>query len=92
VGTVVLTSGLRAGRELRLTRIDLPFLLGTALFSDRTRAKAAHTLVSDLPEERRLPQSGDTRFRTVLGCEHEQFDFDVGADVVVGHECQHFAA
>lgn len=43
VGTVVLTSGLRAGSELRLTRIDLPFLLGTALFSDRIRAKAAHT-------------------------------------------------
>jgi hypothetical protein len=43
VGTVVLTSGLRAGSELRLTRIDRPFLLGTALFSDRTRAKAAHT-------------------------------------------------
>jgi hypothetical protein len=41
VGTVVLTSGLRAGSELHLTRMDLPFLLGTALFSDRTRAKAA---------------------------------------------------
>jgi uncharacterized membrane protein YagU involved in acid resistance len=41
VGTVVLTTGLRAGSELGLTRMDLPFLLGTALFSDRTRAKGA---------------------------------------------------
>lgn len=40
-GTVVLTSGLRAASELRLTRIDLPFLLGTALSDDRVRAKAA---------------------------------------------------
>ncbi|MGH2969254.1 MAG: hypothetical protein ACRDK0_09345 [Solirubrobacteraceae bacterium] len=39
-GTLVLTTALRAGNELRLTRIDLPFLLGTALSSDRTRAKA----------------------------------------------------
>jgi hypothetical protein len=31
---------LRAASELRLTRIDLPFLLGTALTSDRKRAKA----------------------------------------------------
>jgi hypothetical protein len=30
---------LRAASELRLTRIDLPFLLGTALTSDRKRAK-----------------------------------------------------
>jgi hypothetical protein len=40
VGTVVLTTGLRAATELRLTRIDLPFLLGTALSSDRIRARA----------------------------------------------------
>jgi hypothetical protein len=40
VGTVVLTTGLRAATELRLTRIDLPFLLGTAFTSDRLRAKA----------------------------------------------------
>jgi hypothetical protein len=39
-GTLVLTTALRAANELRLTRIDLPFLLGTALSSDRTRAKA----------------------------------------------------
>ena len=40
VGTVVLTSALGAGSELRLTRMDIPFLLGTALFTDRARAKA----------------------------------------------------
>lgn len=41
LGTIVLTTVLRAASELRLTRIDLPFLLGTALTTDRTRAKAA---------------------------------------------------
>jgi len=41
VGTIVLTSGLRAASEFRLTRMDIPFLLGTAFFSDRVRAKAA---------------------------------------------------
>ena len=40
VGTLVLTTALRVGNELALTRIDLPFLLGTAFTSDRTRAKA----------------------------------------------------
>ena len=40
VGTLVLTSGLRAASELGLTRIDLPFLLGTALTENRVRAKA----------------------------------------------------
>lgn len=40
LGTLVLTTLLRAGSELRLTRIDLPFLLGTALTADRARAKA----------------------------------------------------
>lgn len=40
VGTVVLTTCLRAGSELGLTRMDLPFLLGTAFCRDRTRAKA----------------------------------------------------
>jgi hypothetical protein len=39
-GTLVLTTALRAGNELNLTRIDLPFLLGTAFTTDRTRAKA----------------------------------------------------
>ncbi len=40
VGTVVLTTILRAATELRLTRIDLPFLLGTIVTTDRIRAKA----------------------------------------------------
>jgi hypothetical protein len=40
VGTLVLTTMLRGASELRLTRIDIPFLLGTALTSDRKRAKA----------------------------------------------------
>jgi hypothetical protein len=40
VGTLVLTTGLRTANELGLTRIDLPFLLGTAFTRDRTRAKA----------------------------------------------------
>jgi hypothetical protein len=40
IGTLVLTTGLRAATELRLTRIDLPFLLGTAFTTDRTRARA----------------------------------------------------
>ena len=39
-GTLVLTSAQRAGNELHLTRMDLPFLLGTAFTDDRTRAKA----------------------------------------------------
>jgi hypothetical protein len=52
VGTLVLTTVLRAATELGLTRIDLPFLLGTALSVDRTRAKAlgyaAHFLAGQL--------------------------------------------
>jgi hypothetical protein len=40
LGTLALTTALRAASELRLTRIDLPFLLGTALTADRIRAKA----------------------------------------------------
>jgi ABC-type polysaccharide/polyol phosphate export permease len=40
VGTLVLTSGLRLATELRLTRIDLPLLLGTAFTADRRRAAA----------------------------------------------------
>jgi hypothetical protein len=38
-GTIVLTSALSGASELRLTRMDLPFLLGTAMSSDRMRAK-----------------------------------------------------
>jgi hypothetical protein len=40
VGTLVLTTALRGAGELGLTRMDLPFLLGTAISGDRTRAKA----------------------------------------------------
>jgi hypothetical protein len=40
VGTLVLTTALRTANELGLTRIDLPFLLGTAVTGDRARAKA----------------------------------------------------
>ena len=40
VGTLVLTTALRTANELGLTRIDLPFLLGTAFSRERTRAKA----------------------------------------------------
>lgn len=38
-GTFLLTTVLRSASELRLTRIDLPFLLGTAVIADRQRAK-----------------------------------------------------
>jgi hypothetical protein len=38
-GTLVMTTLLRAASELGLTRIDIPFLLGTAVTVDRTRAK-----------------------------------------------------
>jgi hypothetical protein len=40
LGTIVLTTTLRAAGELGLTRMDLPFLLGTIVSSDRSRAKA----------------------------------------------------
>ena len=40
VGTLVLTTTLRAANELGFTRVDLPFLLGTAVTRDRGRAKA----------------------------------------------------
>jgi hypothetical protein len=40
IGTLALTTILRMASELRLTRIDLPFLLGTAFTTDRLRAKA----------------------------------------------------
>ena len=39
VGTFVLTTILRAASELGWTRIDIPFLLGTALSQDRTWAR-----------------------------------------------------
>jgi hypothetical protein len=40
VGTLVLTTALRGASEYRLTRLDLPFLLGTVVTADRLRAKA----------------------------------------------------
>lgn len=40
VGTAVLTTVLRGANEAKLTRTDLPFLLGTIVTADRTRAKA----------------------------------------------------
>lgn len=39
-GTLVMTTLLRGASELGLTRMDLPFLLGTAVTDDRLRAKA----------------------------------------------------
>ena len=39
-GTLVLTTVLRAASELGLTRMDIPFLLGTAFTDDRMWAKA----------------------------------------------------
>ena len=39
-GTLVLTTLLRAASELGLTRMDIPFLLGTAISANRVRAKA----------------------------------------------------
>jgi len=39
-GTLVLTTVLRAAAEVGLTRMDLPFLLGTMVTPDRRRAKS----------------------------------------------------
>ncbi|MFF8262690.1 hypothetical protein [Streptomyces virginiae] len=44
-GTLVLTTALRAAGEMRLTRMDLPFLLGTVVTVDRTRAKVVGYLM-----------------------------------------------
>ena len=40
-GTLVLTTVLAAASALRMTRMDIPFLLGTAFTADRTRARLA---------------------------------------------------
>ena len=40
IGTLVLTTALRTASELGFTRLDLPFLLGTAFTGDRARAKS----------------------------------------------------
>jgi hypothetical protein len=39
VGTLVLTITLAGANQLRLTRMDIPFLLGTAWTEDRSRAR-----------------------------------------------------
>lgn len=39
LGTLVLSTALAGASELGLTRIDIPFLLGTAVTSNRRRAK-----------------------------------------------------
>jgi len=39
LGTVVMTTILRAASELGITRMDLPFLLGTAVTDNRRRAR-----------------------------------------------------
>jgi len=41
LGTLVLTTALSAGSQLRITRMDIPFLLGTACTDNRTRARVA---------------------------------------------------
>ena len=38
-GTLVLATALTGATELRLTRMDIPFLLGSAFSTDRARAK-----------------------------------------------------
>lgn len=40
IGTLVLTTALRAASELGLTRMDIPFLLGTVFSEDRQWAKS----------------------------------------------------
>lgn len=40
LGTLLLTTVLRIASEVHLTRMDLPFLLGTVFTADRARAKA----------------------------------------------------
>jgi len=39
VGTVMLTTAMTASQGLRLTRMDIPYLLGTMFTADRDRAK-----------------------------------------------------
>jgi hypothetical protein len=51
IGTLVLTTALRTANELSLTRVDLPFLLGTAVSRDRARAKALGYLMHLLAGE-----------------------------------------
>lgn len=51
VRTLALTTVLRAAGECGLTRMDLPFLLGTAVTTHRSRAKAVGYLVHFLSGE-----------------------------------------
>src|SRR6185436_9665154 len=51
VDTLVLTTALRTANELGITRVDLPFLLGTAVTADRARAKALRYLLHLVAEE-----------------------------------------
>jgi hypothetical protein len=44
-GTLVLTTALTAASALHLTRMDMPFLLGTAFTTNRTRARVLGYLV-----------------------------------------------
>jgi hypothetical protein len=52
IGTIVMTTMLRAASEFGFTRMDLPFLLGTAFTDNRRRAKvygyAAHFVLGML--------------------------------------------
>lgn len=43
--TLVLTTSMRLSQALQLTRLDIPYLLGTGLTSDRDRAKIIGTCV-----------------------------------------------
>jgi hypothetical protein len=43
VATVVLTTTLQATQELRLTRVNIPYLLGSIFTPERSRAKALGT-------------------------------------------------
>lgn len=45
VGTLVLTTALSAASEVKLTRMDLPFLLGTVFTADRGKAKVIGYLI-----------------------------------------------
>ena len=45
IGTVVLTTSLRAAQEIGWTRMDLPLLLGTIFSSSRSRARAVGYLL-----------------------------------------------
>jgi hypothetical protein len=62
-GTLVLTTMLTAGSQFRLTRMDIPFLLGTAFTDDRTRAKVfGHVLGQrSLPQFKAGPRNHERR-------------------------------